>query len=142
MVFLVPFDGSSVAEAALSRAVEHGKALGEEVVAVSFVPTGAAYAERRKWIQPDEDFAAETASAELRRKIEEATDDAERNFEESGAQSPDDGIIDRLQQVAQDVDASVLFVGTDRTSENDRLKTPFGAVAADGPYDVHVVRGN
>ena len=140
MVFLVPFDGSPVAEAALARAVKHGNALGEEVVAVSFVPTGSAYAERRKWIEPDDDFAAETASSELRRKIEEATDDAERNFEESGAQSPDDGIIDRLQQVAQDVGATVLFVGTDGAHDDDRLKTPFGAVAADGAYDVHVVR--
>lgn len=140
MVFLVPFDGSPVAEAALARAVEHGKALSEEVVAVSLVPTGATYAERRKWIEPDEDFAAETASAELRRKIEEATDDAERNFDESGAQSPDGGITDRIQQVAHDVNASVLFVGTDGTHDDDRLKTPFGAVAADGAYDVHVVR--
>jgi nucleotide-binding universal stress UspA family protein len=142
MVFLVPFDGSPVAEAALSRAVEHGAALSEDVVAVSFVPTGSAYAERRKWIQPDDDFAAETASAELRRKIEETTDDAERNFDETGAQSPDDGITDRIQQVAQDVDASVLFVGTDGTHDDDRLKTPFGAVAADGAYDVHVVRSH
>ena len=142
MVFLVPFDGSPVAEAALSRAVEHGEALDEDVVAVSFVPTGSAYAERRKWIQADDDFAAETASAELRRKIEEATDDAERNFDETGAQSPDDGITDRIQQVAKDVDASVLFVGTDGTHDDDRLKTPFGAVAADGAYDVHVVRSH
>ena len=142
MVFLVPFDGSPVAEAALSRAVDHGTALGEDVVAVSFVPTGSTYAERRKWIQPDDDFAAETASAELRRKIEEATDDAERNFEESGAQAPDDGIIDRIQQVAQDVDATVLFVGTDGASEDDRLKTPFGVIGADGAYDVHVVRSH
>jgi nucleotide-binding universal stress UspA family protein len=140
MVFLVPFDGTPIAEAALTRAVDHGKALGEEVVAVSFVPTGTAYAERRKWIEPDEEFAAETASAELRRKIEEATDDAERNFEESGAGSPDDGITDRIQQVARDIGASVLFVGTDSTDAEDRLKAPFGAVAADGAYDIHLVR--
>jgi len=142
MAFLVPFDGSPVAEAALSRAVEHGTALGKEVVAVSFVPTGSTYAERRKWIQPDDEFAAEAASAELRRKIEEATDDAERSFGESGAQPPDDGIIDRLQQVAQDVGATVMFVGTDAASADDRLKTPFGAVAADGAYDIHLVRSH
>ncbi|WP_302081181.1 universal stress protein [Salinibaculum rarum] len=142
MVFLVPFDGSPVAKAALTRAVEHGKALGEEIVAVSLVPTGATYAERRKWIQPDEDFAAETASTELQRKIDEATDDAERNFDESSAQSLDGGISDRIQQVAKDVDASVLFVGTDDTSEDDRLTTPFGPVAADGAYDVHLVRSH
>ena len=140
MVFLVPFDGSPDSEAALARAVEHGQALGEEVVAVSIIPTGTAYAERRKWIQPDEDFAAETASAELRRKIAETTDDAERNFSESGAYSPDDGLTERVRQVARDVDASVLFVGASGDASDDRLKTPFGEVVSDAEYDIHVVR--
>jgi len=84
MVFLVPFDGSPVSEAVLARAVEHGEALGEAVVAVSFVPTGAEYAEHRKWIQPDE---------------------AERTFAESGAQLPG-GLTDHVRRVARDVDAN------------------------------------
>lgn len=140
MVFLVPFDGSSVSEAALSRAVDHGEALGEEVVAVSFVPTGADYAERRKWIEPSESFATESASAELRRKIEEATDDAERNFDEATANSFGDGITDRIRQVASDIDASILFVGASNNDGGDRLNTPFGEVAAEADYDIHVVR--
>jgi nucleotide-binding universal stress UspA family protein len=140
MVFLVPFDGSPVSEAALARAVEYGTALGEEVLAVAIIPTGAAHVERRKWIQPDEDFAAETASAELRRKIEEATDDAERTFAESGAQSPEDGLTQRVRQVAADVDTSVLFVGATATAGNDRLQTPFGDIANSADYDIHVVR--
>ena len=140
MVFLVPFDGSPVSEAALARAVEHGQALGEEIVAVSFIPTGAEYAERRKWIQPDEDFATESASAELRRKIEEATDDAERTFSESTAYSPDDGLTDGLKRVAQEVDASILFVGANGDGSADRLTTPFGEVSGDADYDIHIVR--
>ncbi len=139
MVFLVPFDGSPISEAALSKAVEHGKALGEEVVAVSFVPTGAEYAERRKWIQPEEDFAAETASATLRRKIEETTDEAERTYAESGAQSPG-GLTDHVRRIARDVDASVLFVGASDNAEPDGLRTPFGEVDNTGEYDVHIVR--
>ncbi|MEF8783593.1 MAG: universal stress protein [Haloarculaceae archaeon] len=139
MVFLVPFDGSPVSEAALDRAVEHGKALEEDVVAVSLVPTGTEYAERRKWIRPDEDFAAETASAALRRKIAETTDDAERTFSEPGAQSPGDGLSDRIRQIARDVDASVLFVGAGG-SRDDSLQTPFGGVAAEADYDIHIVR--
>jgi nucleotide-binding universal stress UspA family protein len=139
MVFLVPFDGSSVSEAALARAVEHGRALEKPVVAVSIIPTGDTYAERRKWIQPDEEFAVESASAELRRKIEETTDDAERTFAETGAYSPDDGLTGRVRQIARDVDASVLFVGSgDGTSE--AITTPFGDVAAEAEYDIHIVR--
>jgi len=140
MVLLVPFDGSSVSEAALARAVDHGQALEEDVVAVSFVPTGADYAERRKWVQPDENFATETASNELRRKIEEATDDAERTFAES-ANAPTDGIGDHIRQVAADVDASILFVGASDEAD-DRLTTPFGDLAAVADYDVYIVRSN
>lgn len=140
MVFLVPFDGSSVSEAALARAVEHGSALDEEVVAISLIPTGTEYAVRRSWIRPDEEFAAETASAELRRKIEETTDDSERTFAKSPAQSPSDGMPERIRRVAHEVDASVLFVGTSSGDDEPELRTPFGTVAADADYDVHIVR--
>ena len=142
MVFLVPFDGSASSEAALARAVEHGAAMGEEVVAVSFVPTGDRYAQRRRWIEPDEDFAVETASADLRRKIEETTDDAERQFTEPGAESPGDGVSKQVRQTAVDVGASVVFVGTHdgATDAEDPMTTPFGSVDADGPYDLHLVR--
>jgi nucleotide-binding universal stress UspA family protein len=140
MVFLVPYDGSSVSEAALDRAVEHGKALEEEVVAVSLIPTGSTYAERRKWIEPGEEFALESARAELKRKIAETTDSSERPLADSGASAPHDGVGDRLRRVAREVDASVLFVGTSETTTEDRLSTPFGTIAQDGEYDVHLVR--
>ncbi len=148
MVFLVPYDGSASSEAALARAVEHGAALDEEVVAVSFVPTGDTYAQRRRWVEPDEDFAVEAASADLKRKIEEATDDAERQFSEPGAESPGDGISGQVRRAAADVDASVVFVGTGTpgdgtagsTPGEGRMTTPFGSVDVDAPYDLHLVR--
>jgi nucleotide-binding universal stress UspA family protein len=140
MVFLVPYDGSRVSEAALSRAVEHGKAMDEEILAVSIIPTGADYAERRKWINPDENFAAESASNTLRRKIEEATDDAERNYEQPGAQSPEDGLSQRIREVAVEINASTLFVGASPDHSEEDLETPFGRVAPDAEYDIHIVR--
>jgi nucleotide-binding universal stress UspA family protein len=140
MVFLVPYDGSSVSEAALDRAVEHGKALDEDVVAVSLIPTGSTYAERRKWIEPGEEFALESARAELKRKIAETTDSSERSLADSGASAPRDGVGDRIRRVASEVDASVLFVGTSERTAEERLSTPFGTIAQDGEYDVHLVR--
>jgi len=139
MAYLVPYDGSRVAQAALDRAVEHGEALDEQIVAVSFVPTGSEYAQRRKWIEPSEDFAADSAHQQLRQKIEETTDSAERNFDETGASGVHDGLAERIRRVAADVDASVLFVGTNEDSEED-VTTPFGSIAPDGEYDVHLVR--
>lgn len=140
MAFLVPYDGSRVAQAALDRAVTHGEALGEKVVAVSFVPTGSEYVQRRKWIEPEDDFAVNSARESLQRKIEETIDDSERTFEESGASAPHDGVTEDIRQVANEVEASVLFVGTSEDSDEDQLETPFGTVAPNGDYDVHLVR--
>ena len=140
MVFLVPYDGSSVSEAALKRAVEHGAALDEEVVAVSLIPTGSEYAERRKWIEPQDEFAVESARSELKRKIAETTDQSERSILGSGASSPGDGVTDRIRRVASEVGASILFVGTSAESADQRLTTPFGTVDQKGEYDVHLVR--
>lgn len=141
MVFLVPYDGSRVARVALDRAVEHGEALGEEVVAVSFVPTGAEYAQRRKWIEPTDEFAADNAHERLQAKIEETTDNSERTFEETGASGVHEGLADRIRQVADEVGASVLFVGT-TDGDSDDITTPFGPVAPEGSYDVHLVRSH
>jgi nucleotide-binding universal stress UspA family protein len=141
MVFLVPFDGSAASEAALERAIEHGEALGRDVVAVSFVPTGETYVERRKWIEPGEAFAVETASAELRRKIEETTDRAERNFTDPGAESRGSGVSQHVRQVASDTGADVVFVGvSDEYAGGDGHLTAFGGVSRDAPYDLHLVR--
>ena len=139
MVFLVPFDGSPAAEAALGRAVEHGRALGRRVLAVAFVPTGAEFAERRTWIEPDDDFAVESASNALRRKIAEATDETELVYEATSASSPADGIADAVRRTAADVDAEVLFVGLENGSE-DALETRFGTISATADYDLHLVR--
>jgi len=139
MVFLVPYDGSPVSDAALDSAVEHGRAFGEEVVAVSFIPTGAEYAERRKWIEPSDEFASQSARSALERKIAETTDDIERTFEESMASGFENGVTERVRQVARDVGCSTLFVGTSDDTADEEL-TPFGSVSQDGDYDVHIVR--
>ena len=140
MVFLTPYDGSRLSEAALERAVEHGAALDQEVVAVSLIPTGSEYAERRKWIEPSEEFAVESARTELKRKIAETTDSSERPLVGMGASAPADGVTDRIRRVAREVDASILFVGTSRESTEQRLTTPFGTISQDGEYDIHLVR--
>ncbi len=139
MVFLVPYDGSSVSEAALDRAVEHGKALDKDVVAVTFIPTGSEYAERRKWIQPAEEFAIESARAELKRKIEETTDDSERNYLDSGA-SVENGVGDHIRRIAHEVDASTVYVGAVDDEEESEYRTPFGEITTNETYDLHLVR--
>lgn len=133
MVFLVPFDGTSLAEAALNRAVTYADALDTEVVAIGLIPTGSDYAQRRRWIDPTEDFATETAVDDLRRKIEEATDDAELKYDDVSASSSDE-LSETIHSIARDVDASVVFLG----SENTEVLVPDSE--SDAAYDIHIVR--
>lgn len=135
MVFLVPFDGSARAHAALDRAVTYGAALDRDVVAVSYVPTGTDFAERRRWVDSSEDFAAETVASDLQRKIEEATDDAELRYEDESAHSPAGGLSKELRQTALDVDATAVFVGC---ADDGRVVVPIDDDA--DAFDVHVVR--
>jgi len=136
MVFLVPFDGSPLADAALDRAVTYAEALGTDVVAVSLIPTGSDYAQRRRRVDPTEDFAAETAASDLRRKIEEATDDAELHYEDVSAYSAND-LSETIRQVARDVDASVVFLGS---ADTDDIVVPIAELDEADAYDVHIVR--
>ncbi|MBX0325708.1 universal stress protein [Halomicroarcula sp. F13] len=136
MVFLVPFDGSSLAEAALDRAVTYAAAMDVDVVAVSLVPTGSDYAQRRRRVDPHEDFAAETAASDLRRKIEESTDDAELNYEDVSAYSANE-LSETVRQVARDVDASVVFLGS---ADTEDVVVPIAELAEEDAYDVHIVR--
>jgi nucleotide-binding universal stress UspA family protein len=135
MTVLVPFDGSSGSEAALTRAVRYGAALESDVLAVAMVPTGADVAQRRTRIHPGDDFAVEAAAAELRRKIDEATDEAEIRFADATARSPADGITEQIDRLAREVDASVVFLGADG---DGTLEVSLDGDAA--PFDVHVVR--
>ena len=136
MVFLVPFDGSQLAEAALERAVTYADAMDTDVVAVSLIPTGSDYAQRRRRVDPDENFAAETAATDLRRKIEEATDDAELHYEDVSAYSANE-LSDTIRQVARDVDAEVVFLGS---ADTDDVVIPISELNDEDAYDVHIVR--
>jgi len=51
MTFVVPFDGSNLAEAALVGAVEYGTALQEDIAAVTVVPERKGYARQKGWIE-------------------------------------------------------------------------------------------
>ncbi|WP_254271859.1 universal stress protein [Haloarcula marina] len=136
MVFLVPFDGSPLAETALNRAVTYAEALDTDVVAVSLIPTGSDYAQRRRRVDPHEDFAAETAASDLRRKIEEATDDAELHYNDVSAYSANE-LSETIRQVAKDVGATVVFLGS---ADTEDVVVPIADSADGNDYDVHIVR--
>lgn len=140
MTFVVAFDGSPLAEAALGRAATYADMASESVIAVAVVPDSARYAREHDWIEETEDFEADAVVARLDEQATTVAPSASFRAESIGPAAPGQ-VATRLRKVAREVDASVVFIGSENAG---RLVIPItsvgGAVAADAAYDVHVVR--
>jgi nucleotide-binding universal stress UspA family protein len=142
MTFVVPFDASDLAEAALARAVEFGAALDERVVVVSAVPDGnASYARERDWIGPGDAFEVDAVVATLHERVAAIAPNAEFRYELVGRRATAGQIANRIREFARDVGASVVFVGSENAG---RIVASLGSVgknvAAEDAYDVLIVR--
>lgn len=142
MTFVVAFDGSELAEAALVRAVEFSVVLDERVVAVTIVPAGnRSYARERGWLDAGEPFDRETVLANVHDQVSRlapAADFVHRMVDEHATPGT---IASRLRKVAVEEEATIVFI----CSENaGRLTTAIssvgGTVAAADAYDVVIVR--
>jgi nucleotide-binding universal stress UspA family protein len=142
MTFVVPFDGSELARAALVRATRFATALEEDVLAVSVVPEdNASYAQDHGWLEEDESFDVATVVSRLHRQVTEIAPSADYRHKVVGKYASPGQIATRLRQVARDEAASMVFVGSENAG---RLITSLSSVAervASGDaYDVVLVR--
>ena len=115
MTYLVPFDGSPLAEAALARAVEFAAALEEEV--------------------------ADRLRSQVAEIAPDATFRCEHPEDVSSVASVTTDVVRTIRVVAQEVGASIVFIGSENAG---RVSTPVCSVGApvseDPRYDVHIVR--
>lgn len=141
MTFAVPFDDSKLAQAALVRAGEYADALAEDVVALTVVPQGGNYAEEKGWVEDADQFDIQATVDYLQKRVETLVPDADFEFETERRRPPEGAIANELRDMAVQVDASVVFIGSDNAG---RIVTPVSSVgetvAANRTYDVHVVR--
>ncbi|MFP8958029.1 universal stress protein [Natrialbaceae archaeon A-CW3] len=141
MTFVVPFDGSQLAEAALVRAVEYGAALDESVTAVSVVPERKRYAREKGWIEEGEGYEVDAVVATLRDRVAELASDASFDYERIREFPPEAEIADHVERLVLAHDPSVVFLGSDNVG---RVVTPLTSVgvhiAAEEAYDVFIVR--
>ncbi|WP_276272770.1 universal stress protein [Haloarcula litorea] len=145
MTLLVPFDGSDLSVAALERATEFADYTGESVLALAVVPDEPDYALERGWLGPEDPFDPETIADRLEARVREVAPDADFRFEVpedvSSMASITTDVVRTIRQVAHDVDASVVFIGSENAG---RVSTPVSSVGApvseDPRYDVHIVR--
>ena len=142
MTFVVAFDGSPLAEAALRRASEYADLSSESVVALAVIPDSVRYAREHGWLDENEDFELEVVAKRLGEQAKEIAPGASFRAEAVGSTAPGQ-VATRIRKVAKEESASVAFIGSENAG---RLVIPItsvgGAVAADAGYDVHVVRSS
>ena len=141
MTFLVPYDGSYLADAALTRATEYGKALDEDIVTVAVIPEDdETYAADKNWLEEDEEFDIQTVSSDIHEQVVQIAPEASFRYERSPTSAPE-GIALEIKRVADDEVPSVVFLGSDNAGQ---IVTPVtsvaGNIAEDAEYDVHIVR--
>lgn len=140
MVFLAPFDGSDLSASALVRAVEFSTVLEEDVV--SIIPKGnRAYARKRDWIGETDQFDLQQIVANLHQRVTEIAPSADYHHYTVDRYALPGTIAGQLREIALDLDATMVFVGSENAG---RIVSGVGSVdarvAAKDGYDVVIVR--
>jgi len=143
-MYLVPFDGSQLSAAALVRADEFRTAgLGvDDVLAVAVVPRGnTRYARNRGWLDDDETFDLDLVTERLREQAAAVVASVSFRVETVGRRARPGDVAGRVRDVAADVDAEIVFVGSEDAGRMvTSVSSVAGPVAAADDYDVVIVR--
>lgn len=146
MTLLVPFDGSALSKAALERAMEFGEYRGEDIVALTVVPTDAEFAEERGWINPGAEYDPDAVCADFEKQVEAVAPDVQFRCEHpaeslSMTASVIDDVTRCIRQVADELEASIVFIGSENAGRVSTPVTSVGSPISEDPhYDVHIVR--
>lgn len=142
MTIVVPFDGGELSRAALRRGGELGRALDQQVVAVSVIPaSNAGYARERGWIDERERFDSESVVSYLSEQVHALVPDVEFEYNVVGRYAQPGEIASKLRKIAREKNADLVVLGSDNAG---RIVTSVSSVASpvasDDAYDVLIVR--
>jgi nucleotide-binding universal stress UspA family protein len=146
MTLLVPFDGSDLSRTALERASEFAEYRDESVVALTIIPDDEAFAHERGWIDAGEDYDQTAVCDEFERTVADVAPNATYRCEhpetsDSMTATVIDDITRTIRRVADDVDASIVFIGSENAGRVSSPVTSVGSPVSEDPrYDVHIVR--
>ena len=141
MTYVVAFDNSLLAQRALQRAVEYAGAVGESVVAVTAIQRDPSVARERGWVGGDETFDVETAARNLTEAVTDVDSDIGFEYRAVDAYAPRGRVSRTIRELAVDLDADTVFVGSDNAGRIvGGLASVGQTVSADDRYDVHIVR--
>ncbi|WP_435362953.1 universal stress protein [Haloarchaeobius sp. DYHT-AS-18] len=141
MTFVVPYDGGELARTALDRAGGFAEVIDEEVVVVTVVPKDQQYAREHGWLGADESFDIEAVVGQVRADIRELAPDARFEYVLTDQYAPAGTIASKVRTFARELDASLVFVGSDDAGRLvTSLRSVGSTIAADDRYDVYIVR--
>jgi nucleotide-binding universal stress UspA family protein len=142
VTFVVPFDGTELSQAALVRAGAFATVLDEEVLAVTVIPKrNADYAANHGWIEPDDEYDLDAILDRIRSMVERCDPSATFRHELVDRYAPVGTIKNRIRRVIREVDASMVFVGSDNAGRMiTALSRVGGGIATGDEYDVVIVR--
>ena len=116
-----------------------------DVLVLSVIPGDAEYAVERGWTEAGESYDPDAVADRFESLVAEIAPDADFRVE-----TPEDvssmadvttGVVRTIRQVSHEVDASIVFIGSENAG---RVSTPICSVGApiagDPEYDVHIVR--
>ncbi|ELZ91640.1 hypothetical protein C440_15039 [Haloferax mucosum ATCC BAA-1512] len=140
-MYLVAYDGSQLANAALSRASNFAKQAGTEVLAAAVVPDDPRYAVEAGWVPTKASFDRSAVVGELHRTVVKVAPSASFRAVPTRRNPAPGNIVAKLKDVAHEKDATIVFVGSENAG---RVVVPLvsigGNVASDDDYNVHIVR--
>lgn len=143
MTFVVPFDGSELAETALVRATEFSRVFDDEgVLAVSIIPTdNTEYAREHGWIDQNEEFDRESVVSKLHKQVTDLCPIADFRHKIVDRYARSGTISNRIRKVAKKENASMVFIGSENAGRIvTSLSSVGGSIASDEAYDVVIVR--
>lgn len=142
VTFVVPFDGSDLAETALVRATEFGRVLDERVLAITIIPEGnQEYSRDHGWLRAEEAYDLDTTIARVHRQVTEACPSADFQHRTVGRHAPPGRIAIEARKAAKSSDASMVFVGSENAGHVVTTRSSVGgSIAADEAYDVGIIR--
>jgi nucleotide-binding universal stress UspA family protein len=138
MKFFVPYDGSPLAQAALERAGTLTE--NATVVVCTVIPDNADYARKKGWLD-DEPFDSDEVEQRLTGAIRDVVPDADVRCLHVRPHINAGGIVTRIRDMAEDVEADVVFLGSENVG---RIAAPVASigsnVATRVPYDIYLVQ--
>lgn len=142
MTLVVPFDGSTLAEAALVRATEFGNVFDEDVLAVSVIPKGnTKYARERGWLARNEAFDMQSVITTLHEQVIDLCPSSDFRHKVVSHSAPPSTIAKQLRKVARKEDASMVFIGSENAGRIVASVSSVGRKVVTGDsYDVVIVR--